>query len=513
MGDVSSNPTSSQLLLTSLRRHSRRPAITVGEQSWSYAQIDEMSDRLAAFLAAQGVGPGIAVAVHLRNGCEYVVAEFAILKLAAIRVPLNELMGIPELTYCLEHSGAKVLITHWDLPKADRAQNGPIEVIVGLESSEQLALGQLNWSDAMAKQTSVERITARADDTAIIAYTGGTTGRPKGVRHTYGRMAWNLFSHINCLDIRAEEVMLLTTPLPHSSGYHMVAGFLQGAHIVIEPKFDPDRFFELCRQLGVTWTMMVPTMLYRLLDHPAAGSVDHSALATIVYGAAPINRARLEEGLQKFGRIFLQIYGQTECPNLITTLSKDDHTNPDLLTSCGQAVPLVELRLRPDESGAGEVEVHSPYLLKEYYKDPVVTNEALRGGWLKTGDLARLENGYLFLVDRAKDMIITGGMNVYSTEVEGVLREHHGVREAAVVGIPDPDWGEAVTAVVIANDGSIPEEIRKFAKARLSAYKVPKSVHIITEMPLTQYGKIDKRRLRAMMVEEMGLVLGANTHT
>lgn len=513
MGDVSSNPTSSQLLLTSLRRHSRRPAITVDEQSWSYAQIDEMSDRLAAFLAAQGVGPGIAVAVHLRNGCEYVVAEFAILKLAAIRVPLNELMGIPELTYCLEHSGAKVLITHWDLPKAGRAKNGPIEVIVGLESSEQLASGQLNWSDAMAKQTSVERITARADDTAIIAYTGGTTGRPKGVRHTYGRMAWNLFSHINCLDIRAEEVMLLTTPLPHSSGYHMVAGFLQGAHIVIEPKFDPDRFFELCRQLGVTWTMMVPTMLYRLLDHPAAGSVDHSALATIVYGAAPINRARLEEGLQKFGKIFLQIYGQTECPNLITTLSKDDHTNPDLLTSCGQAVPLVELRLRPDESGAGEVEVRSPYLLKEYYKDPVVTNEALRDGWLKTGDLARLENGYLFLVDRAKDMIITGGMNVYSTEVEGVLREHHGVREAAVVGIPDPDWGEAVTAVVIANDGSIPEEIRKFAKARLSAYKVPKSVHIITEMPLTQYGKIDKRRLRAMMVEEMGLVLGADTHT
>ena len=513
MGDVSSNPTSSQLLLTSLRRHSRRPAITVGEQSWSYAQIDEMSDRLAAFLAAQGVGPGIAVAVHLRNGCEYVVAEFAILKLAAIRVPLNELMGIPELTYCLEHSGAKVLITHWDLPKADRAQNGPIEVIVGLESSEQLALGQLNWSDAMAKQTSVERITAGADDTAIIAYTGGTTGRPKGVRHTYGRMAWNLFSHINCLDIRAEEVMLLTTPLPHSSGYHMVAGFLQGAHIVIEPKFDPDRFFELCRQLGVTWTMMVPTMLYRLLDHPAAGSSDHNALATIVYGAAPINRARLEEGLQKFGKVFLQIYGQTECPNLITTLSKDDHTNPDLLTSCGQAVPLVELRLRPDESGAGEVEVSSPYLLTEYYKDPVVTNETLCDGWLKTGDLARLENGYLFLVDRAKDMIITGGMNVYSTEVEGVLREHLGVREAAVVGIPDPDWGEAVTAVVIANDGSIPEEIRKFAKARLSAYKVPKSVHIITEMPLTQYGKIDKRRLRAMMVEEMGLVLGADTHT
>lgn len=504
MGDLSSNPTSSQLLLTSLRRHSKRPAITVGEQSWSYAQIDEMSDRLAAFLAVQGVGPEIAVAVHLRNGCEYVVAEFAILKLAAIRVPLNELMGVPELTYCLEHSGAKVLITHWDLPKVNHAQNGPIEVIVGLEASEPLTLRQLNWSDAMAKQASVERITAGADDTAIIAYTGGTTGRPKGVRHTYGRMAWNLFSHINCLDIRAEEVMLLTTPLPHSSGYHMVAGFLQGAHIVIEPKFDPDRFFELCRKLGVTWTMMVPTMLYRLLDHPAAGSSDHNALATIVYGAAPINRARLEEGLRKFGKVFLQIYGQTECPNLITTLSKDDHTNPDLLASCGRVVPLVELRLRPDESGAGEVEVRSPYLLTEYLRDPVATQEALQDGWLRTGDLARLEDGYLFLVDRAKDMIISGGMNVYSTEVESVLREHPSVREAAVVGIPHPDWGEAVTAVVIAAEGCNLEEIRQFAKARLSAYKAPKSIHFIAEMPLTQYGKIDKRRIRAMMVEELG---------
>jgi fatty-acyl-CoA synthase/long-chain acyl-CoA synthetase len=462
-----------------------------------------MSDRVAGFLAAKGVGPGVAVAVHLRNGCEYVVAEFAILKLAAVRVPLNELMGVPELTYCLEHSDAKVLITNIDLPKVDRAQNRLIEVIVGLETTQPLATKQFKWSDVLAEQLSFERLTAKADDTAIIAYTGGTTGRPKGVRHTYGRMAWNLFSHINCLDIRTEEVILLTTPLPHSSGYHMVAGFLQGAHIVIEPKFDADRFFKLCRELSVTWTMMVPTMLYRLLDHPAAGSSDHNALATIVYGAAPINRARLEEGLRKFGKIFLQIYGQTECPNLITTLSKDDHTNPDLLTSCGQAVPLVELRLRPDESGAGEVEVSSPYLLTEYYKDPDVTNEALRDGWLKTGDLARLENGYLFLVDRAKDMIITGGMNVYSTEVEGVLREHHSVIEAAVVGIPDPDWGEAVTAVVIAEGDVSTDEIRQFAKARLSVYKVPKSVHVIAEMPLTQYGKIDKRRVRAMLVEAL----------
>lgn len=501
MDDVSYIPTSSRLMLAALRRHATRTAVTVAKQCWTYAQIDELSDRLAGFLAVRGVGPGVSVAVHLRNGCEYVVAEFAILKLAAVRVPLNELMGVPELGYCLEHSSARVLITNADLPKAERVQNGLIEIIVGLDAGQQVSSEQFSWSAAIASQPLTEPIAAQGNHTAIIAYTGGTTGRPKGVRHTYGRMAWNLFSHINCLDIRAEEVMLLTTPLPHSSGYHMVAGFLQGAHVVIEPKFDPDRFFELCRELGVTWTMMVPTMLYRLLDHHAAGSADHETLATIVYGAAPINRARLEEGLAKFGKVFLQIYGQTECPNLITTLSKDDHTNPDLLASCGQAVPLVELRLRPDESGAGEVEVRSPYLLTEYYRDPIVTGEALRDGWLKTGDLARLENGYLFLVDRAKDMIISGGMNVYSTEVEGVLREHPNVQEAAVVGIPHADWGEAVTAVVITVAGSDPEDIRQFAKARLSAYKVPKNVHVIAEMPLTQYGKIDKKRIRAMLLD------------
>ena len=502
MGDILKAPTSAQLLLASLQRHAGRPAITVAGQNWTYGQIHALSDRLAIYLTGLGVGPGVAVAVHLRNSCEYVICEFAILKLAAIRVPLNEQMGVPELGYCLAHSGAQVLITQADLPRANDLEAPPFMIVVGAAPDRPLTEGQAHWSDAMAAQAAFEPLTAHAEDTAIIAYTGGTTGRPKGVRHTYGRMAWNLFAHINCLEIRAEEVMLLTTPLPHSSGYHMVAAFLQGAHVVIESRFDPQRFFELCRDLGVSWTMMVPTMLYRLLDHPAAGSADHRSLRTIVYGAAPINRERLEEGLRKFGKVFLQIYGQTECPNLITTLSKDDHTNPDLLSSCGRAVPLVELRLQADASGAGEVEVRSPYLLTEYFNDPAATSEALHDGWLKTGDLARLEGGYLFLVDRAKDMIITGGMNVYSTEVESVLRQHPAVREAAVVGIPHPDWGEAVTAVLIAAEGAKAEDIRQFSKAQLSAYKVPKAVHIVSELPLTQYGKIDKRRIRAQLIEE-----------
>lgn len=496
----STHPTSAQLLLTALRRHAVRPALTADGQTLSYAELDCLSDRLAVFLKSKGIGREIAVALYLRNSAEYVIAEFALLKLAAVRVPVNELIGGPELAYCLDHSAAKVLIADADLAATAPANPDRLDILVGLDGS---APNQaVHWEEAIAGDSAFAPTTACPNDTAIIAYTGGTTGRPKGVRHSYGRMAWNLFSHVNCLDIRSEEVMLLTTPLPHSSGYHMIAGLLQGAHVVIERRFDPDRFFALCRDAGVTWTMMVPTMLYRLLDHPAAGSDAHEKLSTIVYGAAPISRPRLEEGLTKFGRVFVQIYGQTECPNLITTLGKDDHGNPALLASCGSPVPLVELRLNPAGDTTGEVEVRSPYLLTEYYRDEATTRSAVEDGWLRTGDLGRIEGGYLFLVDRAKDMIISGGMNVYSTEVEAVLREHESVREAAVVGLPHADWGEAVTALVVAADGAEAEEIRQFAKSRLSAYKVPKSVHIVAQMPLTQYGKIDKRCIREMLIEQ-----------
>ena len=186
---------------------------------WTYARIDELSGRLASCLASLGAGPGVSVAVHLRNGYEYVVAEFAILKLAAIRVPLNELMGVPELGYCLEHSGARILITDADLPKAVTAPADLVQILVGGAPGQALAPGQVSWAEALNGQGPIEPRTALPEDTAIIAYTGGTTGRPKGVRHTYGRMAWNLFSHINCLDIRAEEVMMHLELNPKNPGW------------------------------------------------------------------------------------------------------------------------------------------------------------------------------------------------------------------------------------------------------------------------------------------------------
>ncbi len=502
MDTVTAGPTSASLLIGAIRRHGARTALVVGEQILTYADLDALSDRLAGYLSRQGLGRGARIALHLRNSSEYVVAELAILKLAAVRIPLNELMGRPELAYCLQHADAQVLIAHAGLPQPEAINNAPAVLRISVPDDMPARPGEIAWNEAISAAPLEALIVAAPDDTAILAYTGGTTGHPKGVRHVYGRMAINLLAHVVCGDVRSDEVMLLTTPLPHSAGYHMAACLLQGGVTVLQPRFEAKGFLDACARYRATWTFAVPTMLYRLLDAIGEDAPDVSSLRTVVYGAAPMSRPRLEEALSKLGPVFLQIYGQTECPNFITSLSKDDHLNPVLLASCGRAVPFVEVRTAPSaEAPVGEVEVRSPYLLHEYFKDADATAAAVDDGWLRTGDLGYLDNGYLFLVDRAKDMIITGGMNVYSSEVETALRQHEAVREVAVIGLPDADWGEAVTAVVVREGETSSAALRAFAKNLLSAYKVPKTIVFADDLPLTTYGKVDKKRLRQELTD------------
>lgn len=506
MDTVTTGPTSASLLIGAIRRHGARTALVVREQSLTYADLDALSDRLAGYLSQRGLGRGARVALHLRNSAEYVVAELAILKLAAVRIPLNELMGRSELAYCLRHAEAQVLIAHAGLPQPEATGDAPPVLRISVPDEMPVRPGEIAWDEAMAAAPLGALIVAAPDDTAILAYTGGTTGHPKGVRHAYGRMGINLLAHVVCGDVRSDEVMLLTTPLPHSAGYHMAACLLQGGATVLQPRFEAAGFLEACARHRATWTFAVPTMLYRLLDAIGDDTPDVSSLRTVVYGAAPMSRPRLEEALAKLGPVFLQIYGQTECPNFITTLSKDDHARPELLTSCGRPVPFVDVRIardQDDDADVGEVEVRSPYLLEEYFRDPKTTDASLREGWLRTGDIGFLKDGYLFLVDRAKDMIITGGMNVYSTEVEAALRAHPAVAEAAVIGLPDADWGEAVTAAVVARGSVAEAELKTFSRGRLSAYKTPKRILFLDQLPLTAYGKIDKKELRRRLSENV----------
>lgn len=486
------------LLIDAIRRHGERPALVTAARSLTFSQLDAESTALAASLRRRGIAKGDSVALHLRNCAEYVIADLAILKLGAVKIPLNELMGVDELSYCLEHASVRALVRHSDLPEASRKPACLIHTL-SLASSLETPI-PLDEPDSEAG-SSFERAKLNPGDVAVIAYTGGTTGKPKGVLHIQSTLAVNQFAHIVCGDVRSDERMLLVTPLPHSAGYHLQACLIQGGCAILASKFDPASFVETCRRHRVTWTFAVPTMIYRLLDYLQTHSQPLTDLRTFVYGAAPMSLERLEEALVAFGPVFIQIYGQTECPNFITALSKEDHLDRSLLSSCGRPVPFLGLTLHDtSDAGVGEIEVRSPYNLVEYYRNAEATQQALVGGALRTGDLARVDDrGFVFLVDRAKDMIISGGMNVYCVEVESALREHESVRDAAVIGMPDADWGERVVAAITVEGAADADEIRRFARGKLSAYKTPKEVHILPALPLTTYGKIDKKALRAKL--------------
>lgn len=497
------------LFVRSLIRHGARPCLIAGDRRLTYAELDLLSNRLANALAARGVRHGDVVAFYLRNGVEVLAADLAIMKLGAVRTPLNEMLSADDVAYMLDHSGAKAFIAHASFAEALAQASAevaavPIRLIVADDAAPE-GFDDFDEAVAAASDAPPPRPALSADDRMMLAYTGGTTGRSKGVVHRMGPLALNFFCHQMCSEIAADDHLLVHSPLAHAAGFFALTGLLIGAKITIAPRFDPGELLRQIEEEGVTWTFMVPTMIYRVLDHPEVKTRDLSGLRTIFYGAAPITAARLREGLAAFGPVFKQLYGQTEAPNFIAALDKADHENPDLQRACGQPSLFSEVAIR-DASGVelprgevGEITVRAPFTLAEYHDDPDKTAEAYHGDWLRTGDVGRqVESGHIFLVDRAKDMIISGGMNVYSTEVENVVQEHPSVAQVVVIGVPDEDWGEAVAALVVPAPGAFdPADVMAFAKSKLAKYKAPKRVEAIEAVPLTGYGKPDKKALRA----------------
>ena len=495
------SPSLGVLLQGALRRHTSRIALETPQGRLTYADLEERSTRIAGGLAELGAQRGDRVALLLRNSIEYAVADLAIVRSGLVKVPLNELLSKSDVEHAMRHSGASIVIVDGSLHPLLAGLTGVQTVVVSDDASD--VEGATSFED-LGRSAPRETRPARPGEPALIMYTGGTTGRPKGIVHDAGALGTNLLAHVLSGQIRDGEKMLLCTPLPHSAGFFLQAGLLQGATVHLATRFDPAGFLRHVEERAISWTFMVPTMIYRLLDALRDQERDTRSLETIVYGAAPIARARIEEALQRFGPVFLQLFGQSECPNFATTLSKEDHLDPDLLVSCGQPCPGVEVRIGDDQGRTlppgeiGEVLLRAPYTLREYHAAPELTAQAFCDDWLRTGDVGyQTDTGHLFLVDRKKDMIITGGMNVYSSEVELVLHEHPMVRAAAVVGVPDPDWGEAVHAFFVATEGLRAEELLQFCRGRLAKYKAPKGVTQIEELPTTPYGKIDKKALRA----------------
>jgi fatty-acyl-CoA synthase/long-chain acyl-CoA synthetase len=396
--------------------------------------------------------------------------------------------------------------------------------IVTGPAAQSPAVGVVSWQDATKTLIGAPQFDpAQPCDTGIILYTGGTTGRQKGVVHTQSGLAINMLAHVIEMGLQDDEVVLVSTPLPHAAGLIAQAGLLRGATLHLIRRFDAEETVAAIATEKITYAFMVPTMIYRLLDRIAEAGVSLPSLRTILYGAAPMSRPRLEQGLELLGPVFMQLFGQSEAPDFLTRLTREDHLDPSAqrLASAGRPVTLMEVGIvAPDgehlPAGAvGEVVARGPYVMKGYHNLPDVTAETLRDGWLHTGDLGWMDDdGYLYLVDRLKDMIISGGMNVYSTEVENAFLGVEGVGQIAVVGVPHSDWGEAVVAFVVPSAQSAfdPARLDAVAREKLAAYKRPKRfVELDGQLPLTPYGKIDKKALRKLVdVEENGVATPEN---
>ena len=498
-----------------LRTNAVRRAIEWDGGSLTYAEVDAWSRHLETGLRDHGVGPGDAVALFTGNRPEFIVGDIAIARLGAARVPVNQLLPPATVAYTLRHSRARAVLVGPEQAAAAAValkEVGDDVAVWQVDDGGVPLLPQarpLHPPDTPASPVPMAGVPA--DAIAAILYTGGTTGRPKGVVHTQG--SWLAFHTAQLIEaeIRQHERMLLMTPLAHAGGVFAQSAMLRGATVVLRDRFDTADTLHALEHEGITWTFLVPTMIYRLLDAlgVAPGPVATGRfpqLDTIVYGAAPISPDRLGAALSVFGPVFLQLYGQTECPNWGTRLAKGDHdpARPDRLSSCGQASIGAEVKVVDDDGAElpagdiGEVCVRAPYTLLRYHDDPEATAAKFLDDWIRTGDVGVLDDaGYLYLKDRRADMVVTGGMNVYCKEVEDVLAAHPAIRDVAVIGIPHDDWGEAVHAIIVADEHTDEADVLAWARDRVAAYARPKTVEFTAALPETPFGKIDKKALRA----------------
>ncbi len=492
------------MLSKRLSTASREVAIRNGDQDLSFAELGRaiavLSTQLEPKLPAHS-----SVGLLLGMLPEYLVADAMILRQNLVKIPLNPMLSAPEMAYILEHSEAKVLLTSSRLGAADVEKTAEIGRLL-----PSLDIIEVSVDELLAHTGEViPPAPATSDDPAAIYYTGGTTGQPKGVIHSRRGVAGTILSHALEAEIGSGDILLLSTSLSHSAGSFAHASIARGALLVLLDKFTPADFCRVAREQSATFAMVVPTMLYRLLDHLDEHPEDLPPLNTLVYGSAPITPSRLREAIERFGPIFIQLFGQTEVPNWGTSLGKRDHAlaleRPELLLSCGTPCTLASARVVDDEGNdlppgeSGEILLTAPYAMAGYWHNPEATAATLIDGWVHTRDIGQWdENGYLYVRDRKTDMIITGGYNVYSSEVEAELQRIDGVGQVAVIGIPDPDWGEAVCAIIVPSPGAELDEADLLAQARelLGNYKRPKSIVFVDEIPLTPFGKSDKKALR-----------------
>ncbi|MEU5281746.1 long-chain-fatty-acid--CoA ligase [Streptomyces asoensis] len=486
-----------QYLVETAQRQPGRPALRLGEQVTSYAELDERSARAAALLRAQGVRPGDRVALMLPNVPEFVVLYYGVLRAGGIVVPMNPLLKTRETAYHLEDSGA-VLLCEWHLAPGEGAQGAQAAGV------RHLAVEPAAFAALLAGHEPLTEVADGVDDVAVLLYTSGTTGRPKGATLTHSGLRHN--TEVNAVHVQRitpDDVVVGCLPLFHIFGQicTMSVAVRAGASLTLVPRFEPQAVLEAIARDRATVFEGVPTMYAALLQHPSQADV--STLRMCISGGASLPVEVLHGFERRFGCAVLEGFGMSETSPVVTFNHPD---RPRKAGSVGTPIRDVEVRLLDAEGRdvapgeVGELAVRGPNVMKGYWNRPEETAATVQDGWLRSGDLARRdEDGYLYIVDRKKDMIIRGGYNVYPRELEEVLHEHPAVALAAVVGLPHTHLGEEIAAAVVLRPGAhaTPDELREFVKSRVAAYKYPREVWLVDALPTGPSGKILKREITA----------------
>jgi fatty-acyl-CoA synthase len=502
------------LVTQNARRHGDRVGFVWGEKSWTWREIDALVSALAAALAARGIQKGDRILVHSKNGEEMFWSMFAAFRLGAVWVPTNFRLMPDEVAYLATASGAKAFLCHGDFPDHAKVSSPALEFIWWI--GEEGTFGERSVREAIKAHAGakIENAAVEYDDPCWFFFTSGTTGRSKAAVLTHGQMSFVVTNHLADLTpgTTEQDASLVVAPLSHGAGVHQLMQSARGAKTILlsTERFDIDEAFRLIAQHRVSNLFTVPTILKMMVEHPAADRYDHSSLRHVIYAGAPMYREDQKAALRKLGPVLVQYFGLGEVTGNITVLPPGLHDPEDgpqaRIGTCGFERTGMQVQIQGDDGReqkpfeTGEICVIGPGVFAGYYDNPEANAKAFRDGWFRTGDLGHMDDeGFVYITGRASDMYISGGSNIYPREVEEKILTHPKIGEVAVLGVPDPVWGEVGVAVCVPREGAGPvteAEMAGFLAPKVPRYKMPKRFFFWDALPKSGYGKIPKRLVR-----------------
>jgi fatty-acyl-CoA synthase len=503
-------------LTQNARRHGERVGFIWGDRSWTWREIDTAVSALAAALAARGIVKGDRILVHSKNCDEMFWSMFAAFRLGAVWVPTNFRLMPDEVAYLATASGARALLCHGDFPDHAAAVKAASPAIAFTWRIGEGTLGETSLREAVSVHvgTTIDNAAVEYDTPCWFFFTSGTTGRSKAAVLTHGQMAFVVTNHLADLmpGTTENDASLVVAPLSHGAGVHQLVQTARAVPTILLPseRFDIAEAFRLIETHRVSNLFTVPTILKMMVEHPAIDRSDHSSLRYVIYAGAPMYREDQKAALKKFGPVLVQYFGLGEVTGNITVLPSDLHAPEDgpqaRIGTCGYERTGMQVSIQSDDGSelkpleTGEICVIGPAVFAGYYDNPEANAKAFRDGWFRTGDLGHMDaEGFVYITGRASDMYISGGSNIYPREVEEKILTHPGIGEVAVLGVPDPVWGEVGVAVCVPRDGAgeVSElELATFLAAKVPRYKMPKRFFFWEELPKSGYGKVPKRLVR-----------------